>query len=164
MKRFLNRIYRAVVVQIIAVGLAFIVLWALGIVIVIKGNGPSMEPTLSDGELYLQVKTKPKNIKRGDVVGVVLEDGTRITKRIIACPGDELLIGYSNIWINHEIYPEDYISYDNEGWNDFGKYDEQISLGEEDYFVMGDNRKQSQDSRHFGTIKEEQILGKVVGK
>ena len=164
MKKVLNKIWLAVQIAIVVLGFGFILLWLTGFVTVVKGHGSSMEPTLSDGEMYLQVKTKPKNIKRGDGVGVVLEDGTRITKRIIACPGDELLIGYSNIWINHEIYPEDYISYDNEGWHDFGKYDEQISLGEEDYFVMGDNRKESLDSRHFGTIKQEQILGKVIIK
>lgn len=162
MKRVVGRIYRIVMIAVIICCLVFATLRIAGILVPAVGVGPSMEPTIESGERYWIIKTG--DYQRGDIVSVKLRDGTRITKRIIACPGDELLIGYSNIWINHEIYPEEYISYENEGWNDFGKYDEKISLGENKYFVMGDNRKQSLDSRHFGTIKGEQITGKVVGK
>ena len=162
MKKILNRIYRIITVLVIALGLTFIILWIFGIVTVVRGNGPSMEPTLKDGERYLMIKVDPENIKRGDIIGAELPDGTQVTKRVIGLPGESISIGYSSIWINGDWIEEPYLEHP--GWNDFGKYDKEITLGPDEYFVIGDNREQSLDSRHFGTIKEEQIIGKVVGK
>ena len=162
MKRVVGRIYRIVMIAVIICCLVFATLRITGILVPAVGIGPSMEPTIESGECYWIIKTG--TYQRGDIVSVKLKDGTRITKRIIACPGDELLIGYSTVWISGDWLNEPYLDYRNKGWNDFGKYDEKISLGENEYFVMGDNRKQSLDSRHFGTIKGEQITGKVVGK
>lgn len=142
--------------------LVLMVLRITGILVLAQGEGPSMEPTIQSGERYWILKTR--NYQRGDIVAIELKDGTRITKRIIGCPNDRLMIGYSSVWISGDWLNEPYLDYRNKGWNDFGEYDEKVTLGTDEYFVMGDNRKQSQDSRHFGTIKREQILGKVVKK
>jgi len=162
MKRVLGRIYRIVMIAVIIGCLILISLRITGILVLARGEGPSMEPTIESGELYWIIKTG--DYQRGDIVSIELKDGTRITKRIIGCPYDRLMVGYSSVWISGDWLNEPYLDYRNKGWNDFGKYDEVVSLGEDEYFVMGDNRKQSQDSRHFGTIKKEQILGKVIGK
>lgn len=160
MKRILNKIHRTVAVLIIVMGIAFIILWAFGIVTVVKGSGSSMEPTLSDGEKYLQVKTKPENIQRGDIVGAVLEDGTRVTKRVIGLPSESVLIGYSTIWINKRDWvQEPYLEWP--GWNDFGEYDASFTLGPNEFYLMGDNRR---GGTWCGIVTAEQILGKVVGK
>lgn len=158
MKMVLNRIYRIVMISIIVSGLIFIILWALGIVTVVRGHGPSMEPTLADGEVYLQVKTKPENIKRGDIIGAVLEDGTRVTKRVIGLPGEHICIGYSSIWVDSDWISEPYLSYP--GWNDFGDYDVEMTLGPDEFYLMGDNRQNSWS----GIVTGEQIIGRVIGK
>ena len=158
MKKALNRIYRTIMVTIIVSGLVFITLWAFGIVTVVRGHGPSMEPTLSDGELYLQVKVDPQNIKRGDIIGAVLENGTRVTKRVIGLPGEHICIGYSIIWADGDWIAEPYLEWP--GWNDFGEFDASFTLGPDEYFIMGDNRAESQSF----AITGEQILGEVILK
>lgn len=162
MKRVLGRIYRIAMIAVIIACLGFTAFRITGILVLARGEGPSMEPTIQSGEHYWIIKTG--DYQRGDIVSIELKDGRRITKRIIGCPNDRLMIGYSSVWISGDWLSEGYLDYRNKGWNDFGKYDEEITLGPDEYFVMGDNRKQSLDSRHFGTIKREQILGKVVGK
>lgn len=159
MENLLNRIYRTAMISIIVSGLIFALLVAFGIVTVVKGHGPSMEPTLADGEVYLQVKTKPENIKRGDIIGAVLEDGTKVTKRVIGLPGEHICIGYSIIWVDGDWLSEPYLEYP--GWNDFGEYDASLTLGPNEFYLMGDNRRGGTWS---GAIISEQIIGKVVGK
>lgn len=159
MKMVLNRIYRIVMISIIVSGLIFIILWALGIVTVVRGHGPSMEPALSDGELYLQVKTKPEKIKRGDIVGAILDDGIIVTKRVIGLPGEEICIGYSTIWANGDWVQEPYLEHP--GWNDFGDYDIELTLKENQFYLMGDNRR---GGTWCGVVTGKQIIGKVVEK
>lgn len=158
MKTLLNRIYRTAMISIIVSGLAFIILWAFGIVTVVQGHGSSMEPTLADGEMYLMTKVDPENIKRGDIIGAVLKDNTRVTKRVIGLPGEEICIGYSTIWADGDWIQEPYLEYP--GWNDFGDYDVEITLGPDEFYIMGDNRAESQSF----TVTSEQIIGKVIGK
>jgi len=159
MKRVLNKIYRTVVVLIIVMGIAFIILWAFGIVTVVRGRGNSMEPTLSDGELYLMIKVAPDRIRRGDIIGAVLEEGTRVTKRVIGLPGEKVLIGHSIIWVDEDWIEEPYLEYP--GWNDFGDYDIELTLKDGEFYLMGDNRR---GGTWCGIVTGEQILGKVVGK
>lgn len=160
MKDLLNKIYRTAMALVIVFGLIFITLWALGIVMVVRGHGPSMEPTLADGEMYLMTKVDPENIQRGDIVGAVLEDGTRVTKRVIGLPSESVLIGYSTIWINKRDWvQEPYLEWP--GWNDFGEYDASFTLGPNEFYLMGDNRR---GGTWCGIVTAEQILGKVVGK
>ena len=158
MKRVLNRIYRIITVLVIALGLTFIILCAFGIVTVVRGNGPSMEPTLKDGERYLMIKVDPDHIQRDDIIGAVLEDGTQVTKRVIGLPGEHISIGYSTIWIDGDWIEEPYLEYP--GWNDFGEYDIDLTLGPNEYYLMGDNRTET----WCGIVTSEQIIGKVIGK
>ena len=159
MKKVMSRIYRTIMIAIIVSGLFFILLSALGVVTVVKGHGNSMEPNLSDGEMYLMVKTRPEKIKRGDVIGAVLEDGTRATKRVIGLPGEHIIIGYSSIWIDHDWIEEDYLEYP--GWNDFGTYDTELTLKKNEFYLMGDNRR---GGTWCGIVTGEQILGRVIGR
>ena len=156
MRKILNRTYRTIMISIIVFGLIFAIFWAFGIVTVVKGHGPSMEPTLSDEELYLQVKTKPENIKRGDIIGAVLEDGTRMTKRVIGLPGEHICIGYSSIWVDSDWIAEPYLEWP--GWNDFGEFDVEMTLGADEFYLMGDNRQNSWS----GIVTREQITGRVI--
>lgn len=156
MKTVLNRIYRVAMISIIVSGFAFIILWMTGVVTVVRGHGPSMEPTLADGEVYLQVKAKPENIKRGDIIGAVLEDGTKVTKRVIGLPGEHICIGYSSIWVDSDWIAEPYLEWP--GWNDFGEFDVEMTLGADEFYLMGDNRQNSWS----GIVTREQITGRVI--
>ena len=76
-------------------------------------------------------------------------------KRVIGVPGDEVEIVNGKVWINGRIYVESYIR--NAGSTTM----EAQRLGEKEYFVMGDNRPQSNDSRNWGPVPEDNIVGKV---
>ena len=147
-----------ILIVVIVSGLIFITLTAFGILTVARGHGDSMMPTLSDGELYLMTKVDPDKIQRGDIVGAVLEDGTRVTKRVIGLPFQEVYIGYSTIWIDGDWISEPYLSHP--GWNDFGEHDIELTLKEDEFYLMGDNRAESWS----GIVKFEQITGRVIIK
>jgi len=123
------------------------------IVTPIKVSGSSMVKTLEDGEIMLLYKLA--DIKREDIVVVDKSvEGNLIIKRVIGMPGDTISCKDSIIYINDEVYD------DNHAYGittDFAK----LTLGDDEYFVLGDNRKISKDSRVFGPIKREKILGQA---
>lgn len=129
-------------------------------------DGPSMKNTLQDGDNLLVEKLSIRfgGLDRFDVIvfypyGKDHED--YYIKRIIGMPGETIQIIGSDIYINGEILEEDY------GKNPItyaGIAAEPIVLGEDEYFVMGDNRKISKDSRYeeVGVVKGENIGGRAV--
>ena len=129
-------------------------------------DGPSMKNTLQDGDNLLVEKLSVRfgDLDRFDVIvfypyGKDHED--YYIKRIIGMPGETIQIIGSDIYINGEILEENYgkdpITY-------AGIASEPIELGEDEYFVMGDNRKISKDSRYeeVGVVKGENIGGRAV--
>lgn len=122
-----------------------------------KVIGSSMEPTYySDDNLFV---CRVMNPNRGDVV-VVKNKDKNLIKRVVGLPGDTVQIIDSMVFLNGELYVEDYIS--SELVYDGGLAEEEIYLGEDEYFVLGDNRPVSMDSRIIGPIKEKDILGVVL--
>ena len=112
-------------------------------------SGPSMQPTLDGGELMLL--NKLSSFDRFDVVVVDIET-EEIIKRIIALPGETITCERGIVYVNGKRQDEEY----SQGYTfDF----EKITLAEDEYFVMGDNREDSKDSRMIGPIKEDQIKG-----
>jgi len=121
--------------------------------------GHSMNPTLTEGELVLAIPQK--TYKRGDVIAFDLDDNNTI-KRIIGIPGDKVFIDNDGtVYVNDKELNEKYIKSkvrgDIEVVNPY-----QVIEGE--YFVLGDNRGDSKDSRllKVGAIKEGQIKAKIV--
>ena len=122
-----------------------------------KVIGSSMEPTYySDDNIFV---CRVMNPNRGDVV-VVKNKDKNLIKRVVGLPGDTVQIVDSMVFLNGELYEEDYIS--SELVYDGGLAEEEIHLGEDEYFVLGDNRPVSMDSRIIGPIKEKDILGVVL--
>ena len=128
-------------------------------------QGESMEPTLQNGDMLLIEKRTyaEKEPERYDVVVAISEaTGTKqqYVKRIIGLPGETIKIKKGFVFINGEQLEEP-VSYDL--IEDGGMARNKMELGDDEYFLLGDNRNESKDSRHVevGIIKKEQIKGKV---
>ena len=120
----------------------------------------SMLPTFESGERVLLNKSAYwfNDVQRGDVVVFYLESAdSNYIKRVIGLPGDTVTIANGDVTVNGEVLVEDYISESTQG--EFS-----ITVPENKYFVLGDNRNLSVDSREesFGCITKESLLGKVI--
>ncbi len=128
----------------------------------IEVQGISMNPTYYEGDKLL-VQTKFKTIKRNDVIIYETksdEDITYIIKRVIGIPGDTIYIDENNtVYVNNEPFDDTFGYFDdNEGYEPNITY----TLGENEYFTLGDNRNHSIDSRSTGNINKERIIGTVL--
>lgn len=120
----------------------------------VRVDGNSMRKTLEDGDILLLYKMA--KFERNDIIVLdEKEDNEIIIKRIIALPGETIKIQSGKIYINDKEYNDEF------AYGDTSDY-EQVTLGEDEYFILGDNRLISKDSRYFGTITEDEIIGKVV--
>ena len=130
----------------------------------VEVDGPSMNTTLKTGQQLMVQKvsyhfTDPK---RGDIVVFQppgYEDDTLYIKRVIGVPGDRVQIIDGYIYLNGK-------KYDDPQWReeilDPGIAEEEVTVGEGEYFVVGDNRNDSTDSREFGAVEKSRIMGEAV--
>ena len=120
----------------------------------VKVDGDSMYNTLNDNDFVLL--SKLSSIDRFDIIVLKENDNNAtIIKRVIGMPGDKVKIRNNKIYINNKIIEDEY------AYGETSDYDE-ITLGDDEYFVLGDNRLISKDSRYFGAIKKSDIKGKAV--
>lgn len=146
----------------VAVFLAFVLVFSVGMKISMVGV--SMEPALYNGQEVLinRFIYKITSPKRGDVIAF-LPNGNQNShyylKRIVGLPGESIQIIDGYVYINGERVPED--EYDKMA--DYGIAGNEIQLGSDEYFVLGDNRNMSEDSRsgNIGAVKKDAIAGKV---
>ncbi|HLR80363.1 MAG TPA: signal peptidase I [Bacillota bacterium] len=122
-------------------------------------EGESMEPTLVDGERvifnkWIYLFGKPE---RGDIV-IIQRPAKTYVKRIIGLPGETIFVKDHTLYINDEVYEQTFLTEDSLiRTGNFGP----IRIPNDSYFVMGDHRAISKDSRNgLGFISEEDIIGR----
>jgi signal peptidase I len=141
----------------IFIGIALTIIFLnLFIIQLARVNGDSMLPTMENGQMLLVSKIED-TYNRGDIV-IVKEYNSFLIKRIIALPGETLTIVDNIIYINGEPL-DDYVDVNVEDW---GVLAEGITLTDEQYIILGDNRNRSSDSRDFGPIELSDIKSKVI--
>lgn len=117
--------------------------------------GASMFPTIRSGQMCVANRIS-KSYKRGDIVYCRDPEGDQnLIKRIIGLPGEMIEIKDGKIYVNGEEIKDYTDSKDLESCL-------KIELSDQEYFLMGDNRSHSRDSRAFGPVLSKQIIGKVT--
>lgn len=129
----------------------------------IQVNGSSMMSTLHNKDIMIlnKINYRFKDIERFDIV-VIKYENTHLIKRVIGLPGDKIEFIDNKLYINGKYYKEDYLD-DDAVTADFTLKDviNKDKIPEDHYFVMGDNRGDSLDSRVLGVFNKKQIEGKT---
>ena len=150
-KKTIGFIYNVILIIVIIIALIKCLLF------VSKVSGSSMYPTYKDGE-YVSVNSFAK-IQREDVILLYPDTiiiGDKYIKRVVGIPGDKLIIIDGILYVNgikNERYPI---------IKEPGILKNEITLADNEYFVIGDNVNYSNDSRSIGVIKRSHIIGKVL--
>ena len=149
-RRTLVRVLVLAVVSFVTFG------WVL---IPIRAEGISMEPTYQSGSLRLlnRLAYRYRKPERGDIVGIKLA-GPHVlyVKRIIALPGEHILISRGQVYINGTILAEPYVR-NRRGWDI-----PEVTLTAREYYVIGDNRGMRAADHDFGRVDVSRILGRVI--
>lgn len=148
---------------LIIIGLTYLIITYVGQRTRVSGS--SMETTLSDGDNLIvdKLSYRFQDPKRFDIVvfPYKYEENTYYIKRIIGLPGDTVQVKDGYTYINGELLESDI--YGAEVMIEAGTASEPVTLGEEEYFVLGDNRNHSLDSRDpsVGILKREDLIGRA---
>lgn len=155
MKKFIKEVLPYIVIIIIVLLIKKFLFSPIRVI------GPSMNHTLLDGDIMIldKISYRFNDIERFDIV-VIKTNKTKIIKRVIGLPGDKIEYKDNKLCINGEYVKEDFLDKNTKTY-DFTLYDltgyETIPEGY--YFVMGDNREESSDSRIIGLISKKNIEG-----
>ena len=127
----------------------------------IRVNGSSMDPTLKNKDLMIldKISYRFNKIKRNDIV-VVKTKNDKLIKRVIGLPGESIKYENNTLYINDKEYRDlvNWTTTDDFDITEFGI----DKIPENCYFVMGDNRPNSIDSRIIGPVKKDDIIGHAV--
>ncbi len=148
-KDFLKEYGLFILVVILIIGIRIFICTPINV------NGTSMSTTLKDGDIMLlnKIGLRTKKLKRFDIV-VVRTSHSYIIKRIIGLPGETISYKNEKLYINGKAVEDKY------NLNNTGDFDA-VKIGKNEYFVMGDNRNVSNDSRVIGPVEKKDIIGKT---
>ncbi len=149
-----------------ALGLALFIRFFIAAPFIVYGS--SMDDTFHQYDYLIidRISYRFDDPQRGDVIvfGLPQDTSRDLIKRVIALPGETIILENGSISISNADHPEGfalsepYITPANRG----GLSDLSVTLGEEQYFVLGDNRRVSADSRIWGTLPRADIIGRVL--
>lgn len=163
MKNFLKEALSTILYIMVVLAITYLVITFVGQRTQVQGS--SMEPTLSDHDNLIvdKISYRFKDPQRFDIIvfPFLYKEDTYYIKRIIGLPGETVYIDQEGtIYIDGEVLNE---SYGRETMVSPGRAGEPITLAEDEYFVLGDNRNNSSDSRDpsVGNIHRDKIIGKT---
>jgi signal peptidase I len=151
----------SLVIAILLVNYGFPVVLVMFVAQPVKVEGAGMSPTLNDGDRIV-IRKQFDQLNRGDIVVFYYPDDTTksFIKRIVGLPGESIRIGDDGrVNINGTPLDEPYVPADRNRIR-YGFPEQTIEAGH--YFMMGDNRDASNDSRRFGAVDKNLIYGKVA--
>lgn len=131
-----------------------------------KVSGNSMVPTLHSGDYLITEKISYRfsNPKHGEIIVLKnpRDESQDFIKRIIAVPGDTLKISNGSIFVNGQLIKENYLPLGiSTRSGAFIQGGNTVKAGSNQYFVFGDNREHSSDSREWGAVTKEEIVGRA---
>ena len=157
----LTKVLKLLLITILIVMITVLFSLVSGVLMIRNIHGNSMSTTLANGDKVLALKDfKNLEINRGDIITFSGkgEDKQTMIKRVIGLPNETVEIVDGNIFINGKVLEEDYIHI--KYTQNVEMYD-RMKLGKDEYFVMGDNRLVSMDSRskEIGAVNRKDIIG-----
>ncbi|MEO6836161.1 MAG: signal peptidase I [Candidatus Tumulicola sp.] len=123
-------------------------------------SGPSMTPHIASGE-YVLINTFAYRIsapKRGDIVAFRHDEDTRpvFIKRVVGLPGDRIRVDRGGVFINGTRLDEPYVRHPDD------RSFQETSVPPDSVYVLGDNRADSEDSRFFGPVRDDRLMGRAL--
>lgn len=152
--------------ETIVVALAIFVICYLFLFQVHEIKGASMDPNFHDSERILtdKITYRLRKPARGEVIIFRAPKDRELdyVKRIIGLPGEKIMINGGSIYLNDQKLKETYLPEKITNSGAFLKLNQDFLIPEDEYVVLGDNRNHSSDSREWGTVNKDDIIGKVL--
>ncbi|BAH06736.1 signal peptidase I [Clostridium kluyveri] len=156
MKKFLKEYYSSILI------IVMILVVKLFVVDIVKVDGMSMYPTLTDKDRIVVDKysAMTKDYNYGDIIifHPYTDNNVLYIKRVIGLPNDKITINDGKVFVNNKELSEKYLPSDIQTYSDITSF----TVPNNEVFVLGDNRNNSSDSRYFGSIPLNRIKAKML--